>query len=98
MSNQIININDTISEKSTENINKNMNIINIDNTKGRKKDDIRRYFISQNNRLKCIINECNKTFSTKTSVTSLRCHIINEHGNKLDIKLKNTNINSNMEN
>ena len=53
-----------------------MNIVDLDNINenkkngGRKKDDIRKYFELNDNRLCCLIDNCNKTFSLKTPAVS----------------------------
>jgi hypothetical protein len=70
MANQIIN---TCSvdknQNNNENINQDIIIDNIDNKKGRKADKIRKHFTMQGTRLKCTYNACDRTFSSKTSVT-----------------------------
>jgi hypothetical protein len=84
---------------NTNPINTNINVREIcDKKKGRKSDDIRKHFVIQGTLLKCIYNECGKTFSPKTSVTALKYHVLNKHEQIENLKTKSVDIINNMEN
>ncbi len=51
--------------------------------RGRKPDDIRKFFNVENNLLFCNINECTKKFSNNTSISSLRNHVYKYHVNMI---------------
>lgn len=61
---------------------------------GRKKDNIRSYYMFKDNKLCCTIKDCNKTFSSKTSITALKCHILN-HDQNINININANNNNDN---
>ena len=54
-----------------------MEILNDNNKSkvGRKKDDIRSYYVNKDKKLCCSFENCKKEFSLKTSALSLRYHI-----------------------
>lgn len=81
---------DIIQEKPLDNANKNK--------KGRKVDEVRNFFIIENNYLKCAEYNCNKKFSCNTSVSVLKYHLMQDHGKNLNKKTNTKCIITNMEN
>ena len=71
-------------------MNSDSNSEHIKNIVGRKKDEIRKLYVMKNNKLYCTIEGCNKNFSKKTSVISLKHHIYNHTTNRdknMDIRI-----------
>ena len=54
--------------------------------KGRKKDDVYKYYIKDNinNKINCIVENCEKVFSKNTSTTILKNHFHKNHGKYLN--------------
>ena len=50
----------------------------------------------KNNKLFCIIDDCNKIFSNKTSIVTLKNHIFYYHGQTIYKNIKNNNIVNNI--
>ena len=73
----------------------NLERTDIKKKSGRKKDYIRRYFALNDDNYNCNIDNCNKKFSFKTSITVLKYHILKDHG---QVQIKNTQNNNIMEN
>jgi hypothetical protein len=97
MSGQMMINNESIN--TTEKSINQENIVNkIDkNKKGRKIDAVRKYFIREDDDyIKCIILNCKKKFSCKSSVSVLKYHLLMDHGQTLNKKTSNNN-NNNME-
>lgn len=100
MSNNIVTQNNTdvnINENNDKTLNANTLTNNIDIKKGRKPDEIRKYFVLQDTHLKCSLNGCTKTFAVTSSVTTLKYHISSEHEQIQNIKTKSVNMNNTME-
>jgi len=85
-------------------MNENIEIIehdktNINNKKinktGRKKDPAREYYIKRDNKLYCIINNCNFSFSSNTSISVLKTHIKNCHNDIINKQNKDGDKNNN---
>jgi hypothetical protein len=70
-----------------------------ENKKGRKRDDVRKYFtdVIDSNDIKCTLHNCGKKFSCKTSVSNLKYHILQDHGQIYNKKTKCISIVDNME-
>src|SRR5438270_875426 len=58
---------------------------------GRKKDNIRSFFVVKNDLLSCNIDNCKSTFSINSSTSTLRYHIYQNH-----VKIVDNNINDNI--
>ena len=62
--------------------------------KGRKKDDVYKYYVKDNinNKINCIVENCEKIFSINTSTTILKNHFHKNHEKYLNKNLDNNNI------